>query len=81
MLEFFDNLKTLDDIQALIDDAERESEVLEYKTASNHFDNRDKGEIAKDVPAMANSSGGVIIYGVAPIPATRQNRWRLKAYT
>jgi hypothetical protein len=43
----------------------RESEVLEYKTASSPFSDSDKKEIAKDVSAMANSLGGTIVYGVA----------------
>src|SRR6266446_8203445 len=59
-----DTLNEISDIQALIDGAVRESEALEYKTASAAFSDSEKGEIAKDVSAMANSGGGTIIYGV-----------------
>lgn len=65
MSELYDQLQTMRDIQALIDAGVRESEVLEYKTASKPFTDTDKREIAKDVSAMANSLGGTIIYGVA----------------
>lgn len=64
MRDFFEDLRTIDKIQSLIDGCERESEVLEYKRASVSFDERAKKEIAKDVSAMANSSGGVIVFGV-----------------
>ena len=62
MANLFDSLATLDDVQALIDSGMRESEVLEYKTATTVFSDNDKREIAKDVSAMANSLGGIIIY-------------------
>ena len=62
MANLFDSLATLDDVQALIDSGMRESEVLEYKTATAVFSDNDKREIAKDVSAMANSLGGIIIY-------------------
>jgi schlafen family protein len=65
MSELYDRLKTIADVQALIDGGVRESEVLEYKTASKPFGEGEKTEIAKDVSAMANSLGGTIIYGVA----------------
>jgi hypothetical protein len=65
MAGLFDSILSRDDIQSLIVDHTRESEVLEYKTASSAFTDRDKQEIAKDVSAMANSLGGVIIYGIA----------------
>jgi len=65
MAGLFDSLSSLDDILALIADHTRKSEVLEYKTATSAFTDRDKQEIAKDVSAMANSLGGVIIYGIA----------------
>jgi hypothetical protein len=65
MAGLFESLKTLTDVQSLIDDHSRESEVLEYKRASSAFTDKSKKEIAKDVSAMANSLGGVIIYGVA----------------
>src|SRR5258708_7393091 len=65
MKSLFDSLSSLEDVQALINDGTRESEVLEYKTASQPFSEREKREIAKDVSAMANSMGGMILYGIA----------------
>jgi hypothetical protein len=59
MAGLFDSLLSRDDIQSLIVDHTRESEVLEYKTASSAFTDREKQEIARDVSAMANSLGGV----------------------
>ena len=61
----YDSLNSIPDIDALIQGAAHESQVLEYKTASDPFDDKGRREIAKDVSAMANSLGGVIIYGVA----------------
>jgi len=71
LASLFDSLSTLNDIQALIDSAMRESEVLEYKTATTVFSDNDKREVAKDVSAMANSLGGVIIYGVSANPTDK----------
>jgi hypothetical protein len=65
MTGLFESLNTLNDVQSLIDDHSRESEVLEYKRAGSAFTDRDKKEVAKDISAMTNSLGGVIIYGVA----------------
>jgi hypothetical protein len=53
------------DLEILILDGVEESIQLEYKSAdalqnTEHY----KKEIAKDVSAMANSAGGVIIYGI-----------------
>ncbi|MCP4601592.1 MAG: ATP-binding protein [Proteobacteria bacterium] len=61
---FYDSLRTLEDIQKLIDAEERESATLEYKEAFKGWKDHEKKEIAKDVSAMANSEGGVIVYGV-----------------
>jgi predicted HTH transcriptional regulator len=68
MREFFDSLTTIDRIQALIDTCQRESDNLEYKTATQRFEDKQRDEIAKDVSSFANSGGGVIIYGVATDP-------------
>ncbi len=65
MPTLFDSLVSIDSINTLIASGIRESEVLEYKTASGPFSDSNKSEIAKDVSAMANSLGGTIIYGVA----------------
>jgi hypothetical protein len=67
----FESLRDLKDIQGLIDSVTHESPVLEYKTASNKFRDSEKNEIAKDVSAMANSSGGVIVYGVRTDPQVK----------
>ncbi len=71
MAGLFDSLSTLGDVQSLIDSGMRESEVLEYKTATTTFSDADKREIAKDVTAMANSLGGVILYGVLTHPTDK----------
>jgi predicted HTH transcriptional regulator len=65
MTSLFESLNDLSEVQGLIDSGTRESEVLEYKTASQIFNNADKNEIAKDVSAFANALGGMIVYGVA----------------
>ena len=58
----FDELTTIERVQALIDGGVRESQTLEYKTASAPFGDKEKNEVAKDVSAMANSGGGTIIF-------------------
>src|SRR5574341_2268002 len=52
-------------IQQYIDDGIQESLALEYKAADalGRSEGKTK-EITKDVSAMANSSGGVLIYGI-----------------
>lgn len=57
-------IRTSADLQMLIDSEIVESTTLEYKAAPA-IDNKD--EIGKDVSAMANASGGTIIYGMAEI--------------
>jgi hypothetical protein len=57
--------KSLIELKTLISDGVEESIQLEYKSAdalqnTEHY----KKEIAKDVSAMANAAGGVIIYGI-----------------
>lgn len=64
MKSFYDSIHDLSNIQAIIDSAQRESEVLEYKSAVAQFGNNERVEISKDVSAMANASGGVIIFGI-----------------
>ena len=58
-------LKTKEDLQKLIDEKIEENSELEYKEA-RALDRSDdkKTEIAKDVSAMANEIGGIIIYGI-----------------
>jgi len=56
---------TLDFIQQLIANQVEESLTLEYKAANALVrDSKSRDEITKDVSAMANSAGGVIIYGL-----------------
>lgn len=58
------DLRTPDDLQALIASETPESTSMEYKSAPAI---NDKGEIGKDVSSMANASGGTIIYGMVEI--------------
>lgn len=51
------------DIEQILLTGEPESIALDYKEGFSGSD-RDKGELAKDVSAMANSQGGYIIIGV-----------------
>lgn len=52
-------LKTLEDVQKLIDGKIKESLTLDYKGELGRNE-----EIAKDISAFANTSGGVIVYGI-----------------
>ena len=56
----------LDQLQQLIRDNVEESLSLEYKSAGSFAKSDGKrAEVVKDVSAFANSSGGVLIYGIA----------------
>jgi hypothetical protein len=56
--------KTIEHLKELITNGVEESQQLEYK-AAQALENREVlKDIAKDVSAMANASGGVIIYGI-----------------
>lgn len=61
----FDSLKNISDIRLLITNRIPESETMEYKAAKTPFEPKERDQIAKDVSAMANSSGGIVIYGVS----------------
>ena len=53
-------------VQQYIDDQVEESQTLEYKGAGSLGKQTDKKtEMTKDVSAMANSAGGILMYGVA----------------
>ncbi len=65
MENFFDSIKNFSDLESLIKNKIRESEILEYKAAYNRLIPND---VAKDVSAMANSIGGIIIYGLETHP-------------
>lgn len=57
-------ITSLSDLQSLISDGVEEGTQLDYKSRIDKASEKWKSEIAKDVSAMANSNGGVIIYGV-----------------
>ena len=59
---------TIEDIKAVLDSKEQESLKLEFK-ASDAFSKSDgkKAEICKDLSALANSDGGLIIYGIKEV--------------
>jgi hypothetical protein len=53
-------------IEQHIHDKIEENQTLEYKSAKSlGKGSREKNEITKDISSMANSAGGVIMYGVA----------------
>ncbi len=55
-----------------ITEQEEESTRLDYKAADSlSLTDQKKREITKDVSAMANSAGGLIIYGIAENPVAR----------
>lgn len=59
--------ETEPELQRLIQEAVEESTVLEYKAAGS-LDKREPDrnlEITKDVSAIANAGGGILIYGIA----------------
>ena len=56
--------KTYEDLMALIAEQVEESTHIEFKRGINKDDGNWRSELAKDISAMANSDGGVIIYGV-----------------
>lgn len=59
---------TLVDLQALVTDKVRENRQLDYKDeqpAHPRANNDKKSEFAVDVSALANGSGGLLIYGIA----------------
>jgi hypothetical protein len=63
---------TLATIAQYIDDQIEEGHRLEYKSAGSlKKTDKDRREITKDVSAMANADGGIIIYGVSEHPEHR----------
>jgi hypothetical protein len=48
----FDQLNTIAEVDGLIASGQRESETLEYKSASKLFGDQDYSELAKDVSAF-----------------------------
>ncbi len=67
---FIKNRFTIKDINALIESNAEESLTLEFKASGSlDFENKErkeslKTELSKDISAMANSEGGIIIYGI-----------------
>jgi hypothetical protein len=61
---FYDSIQTIEDIQRLIDDEERESVTLDYKQADRRWNHTGKEKIAKHISAFANSEGGMLVFGV-----------------
>jgi hypothetical protein len=61
---FYDSIQSINDIQRLIDDEERESVTLDYKQADRRWNHTAKEKIAKHVSAFANSEGGILVFGV-----------------
>ena len=57
-------INSIKDLQSLIDSSIEESTVLEYKSSFAKQKPTWKEELAKDASAMANSNGGIIIYGI-----------------
>lgn len=55
------------ELERYIEDQEEEGQYLEYKAAPSldKSDDKKKAEITKDVSAMANAGGGMLIYGIA----------------
>ena len=59
------HLRSEEDILSLIRNKVEENISLDYKESrSLSINDKSKGEISKDVSAFANSTGGIIIYGV-----------------
>lgn len=59
------NLRTKEDLERLVQDKTEETLQLEFKGAQSlTMTEGNKREICKDVSAMANSAGGVIVYGI-----------------
>lgn len=66
--------KTIEEIKTLISNKVEENHLLEYKAGDAlQNTNPKKKEIAKDVSAMANAAGGLIIYGVKEYDNPEQN--------
>jgi predicted HTH transcriptional regulator len=51
-------------VLAKINESEKESAKLDFKSAFDPFAAQDWCELIKDIVAMANSGGGLIVFGV-----------------
>ena len=70
-----DKIENIDDIRSLIALGIEECTTLEYKSGIDTSNNHWKSEMAKDVSAMANANGGIIIYGVKEYDE-EDKRWK-----
>jgi predicted HTH transcriptional regulator len=52
-------------LQSLIDNNVPESRTLEFKKEAVGANENDKREFLKDTTALANTAGGILIYGMA----------------
>lgn len=69
------NLNTAADIQRLVDEQVHEQLTLEYKGEIPHPKNDEEiRKFAKDIAAMANSAGGIILYGVHELKKGERGR-------
>lgn len=57
-------INSIADLESLIENKIPESTTLEYKSSFGIQNKKWKEELAKDISAMANSNGGIIIYGI-----------------
>lgn len=57
-------INSISDLERLIENKIPESTTLEYKSSFAIQNKKWKEELAKDISAMANSNGGIIIYGI-----------------
>jgi hypothetical protein len=61
----YENLKTLEDLNALVANEAHEDIHLDFKASGSlSKEDKKKTEISKDVSAFANSDGGTIVYGM-----------------
>jgi hypothetical protein len=64
----YENLKTLEDLNALVINEAHEDIHLDFKASGSlGKEDKKKTEISKDVSAFANSDGGTIVYGMLEI--------------
>jgi len=56
---------TKDDLQSLIDNKYFERRTMDYKLVLPSNRDKDKGEFLADVSSFANTSGGIIVYGMS----------------
>jgi hypothetical protein len=67
------NLKTKTDLLRLVDEAIQESLTLDYKASpALSRDGKAPDELCKDVAALANSTGGQLIYGIEEDKITKK---------